>query len=276
MISFRQGLIAASLIHAAFASPTSPLVAWSSLSTELLPTHSTCAQVDDFFNRWVFSDDACKFDAVILVNQPGLHVSDLRTLSPASSFTRMLSSAPSSVQLPFVELSADNSRDYIVNDISQRCVARMVSLAEAKSLHQEEISGGKFVVNVQVPALEISSSRKSQMAVTGQQLADELEGLTSAFPNHLVIYSDWQQSTHTPVANLMSRQDAPSPSKVAATGGILKRYQILSPGLILSLFLAFFVLLPIVMVGIQALASIQSPVRLDGKMLAEYRQKKDQ
>lgn len=97
--------------------------------------------------------------------------------------------------------------------------------------------------------------------------------MTSALPHHLVIYSDWQQSSHTPVSNLVSRQD-PKPSKSA--GGILKRYQLLSPGLILSLFLAFFVLVPIVMVGIQALSSIQSPVRLDGKVLAEYKQKKNQ
>lgn len=97
--------------------------------------------------------------------------------------------------------------------------------------------------------------------------------MTSALPNNLIIYSDWQQSSHIPVSNLASRQD-PKPKKSA--GGILKRYQLLSPGLILSLFLAFFVLLPIVMVGIQALASIQSPVRLDGKIMAEYKQKKNQ
>lgn len=108
----------------------------------------------------------------------------------------------------------------------------------------------------------------------GEQLAGELEGLTSAFPHHLIVYSDWQQSSHVPVASLASRQEQLSPSSSA--GGILKHYQLLSPGLILSLFLVFFVLLPIVMVGIQALSSIQSPVRLDGKMLAEYRQKKNQ
>ena len=56
---------------------------------------------------------------------------------------------------------------------------------------------------------------------------------------------------------------APSNSTSPDDGGILARYQLLTPGLIVSLLIAFFVLLPAVLISVQALASIQSPVRLD-------------
>ncbi|TCD69179.1 hypothetical protein EIP91_008475 [Steccherinum ochraceum] len=276
MVAFQHGLIVTSLIHAALASrQASPLVAWSSLSTELLPTSSSSTPADDFFDLWIHNDDACEFDAVILVNQPGLHASDLRTLSSSSPLPKILESAPSSAQIPYTQLSAEQSRGSAANDISRRCGSRAISLAEAKQLHQQDISGSKFIVSVEVPGLDMSSSRKSQMEVIGQQLAQELEGLASAFPDHLVVYSDWEQSSHVPVASLLSRQDTSAPKKSTATG-ILKRYQLLSPALILSLFLTLFILLPLLMISIQALTSIQSPVRLDGKMLAEYREKKNQ
>ena len=73
----------------------------------------------------------------------------------------------------------------------------------------------------------------------------------------------------------------PSPAKVStktapSSGGILKRYQLLTPGLIISLLVAFFVLVPIVFVGIQSLASIQSPVRLDAPKGFNAAEKKNQ
>lgn len=73
----------------------------------------------------------------------------------------------------------------------------------------------------------------------------------------------------------------PPQAKVAAKaapsdGGILKRYQLLTPGLIISLAIAFFVLVPIVFFGISSLASIQSPVRLDAPKGFNAVEKKNQ
>lgn len=71
---------------------------------------------------------------------------------------------------------------------------------------------------------------------------------------------------------------AASPSKAAAapTGGVLKRYQLLTPGLIISLFVALFVLVPVVFMGISALSSIQSPVRSEAPKGFSAADKKNQ
>lgn len=60
------------------------------------------------------------------------------------------------------------------------------------------------------------------------------------------------------------------------SGGILKRYQLLTPALISSLLIVLFVLLPIIMLGITALASIQSPLKVEAPKSYSAREKKIQ
>lgn len=59
-------------------------------------------------------------------------------------------------------------------------------------------------------------------------------------------------------------------------GGILKRYQFLTPGLITALLIVLFVLVPLVIVGINALGSIQSPIKLDASRDYSATTKKNQ
>jgi len=118
-------------------------------------------------------------------------------------------------------------------------------------------------------------------------LAKELDILTSTFSKHLVIYS----SSHSP--NFFRRQFDPqtdpaaihadayaspfaAPNTTLPKGGIFKRYQLLTPALIMSLLVVFFVLIPVVMLGINALSSIQSPLRAEPPKAFNARDKKNQ
>lgn len=93
----------------------------------------------------------------------------------------------------------------------------------------------------------------------GQTLSE----LERTFPKHLFIY------TGSSVSDFERRQDELDdiPFSFAAPNGtstgILHNYQLLTPGLIVSLFVAFFVLLPIILITVNALSSIQSSVRLE-------------
>jgi hypothetical protein len=119
-------------------------------------------------------------------------------------------------------------------------------------------------------------------------LSSDLEAISAAYPKHLVVYTGWMSSLearqsldYEPSSSLEDMLVPPPPAKVAAkaapsNGGILKKYQLLTPGLIISLLVAFFVLVPIVFVGIQTLASIQSPVRLDAPKGFSAAEKKNQ
>ena len=97
---------------------------------------------------------------------------------------------------------------------------------------------------------------------TESWLSSELSKIEAAFSNYLVIYSG------SPASMLHARQSSPSSSTFEAqeavapspTGGILKRYQLLTPGLILVLLVTLFVLIPVIFFGVSALSSIQSPL----------------
>jgi hypothetical protein len=82
------------------------------------------------------------------------------------------------------------------------------------------------------------------------RLANELETIGRAYPRHLVILAGSR------------RQDDPAPAPSPPVGGILARYQLLTPALITGLLLVVFLLVPIVLFGVSALASIQSPLRV--------------
>ena len=115
-------------------------------------------------------------------------------------------------------------------------------------------------------------------------MASELEKITNSFSKHMVIYTGWnsllqsrQDSEDVPALEFAAPASPVSQNRAAASdGGILKRYQLLTPGLIVSLLVVLFVLVPVVFLGITALASIQSPVRLDAPKGFNAAEKKNQ
>jgi hypothetical protein len=98
------------------------------------------------------------------------------------------------------------------------------------------------------------------------RLASELEKIERDYPRHLVILA----------ASRRQDDPAPAPSPSAPAGGILARYQLLTPALITGLLLAFFVLVPVVLFGVSALASIQSPLRVQAPKGYSADEKKNQ
>lgn len=111
-----------------------------------------------------------------------------------------------------------------------------------------------------------------------QQYFEVMERVNSTFPNHLIIYSS--DSSRLVRRQLDETPDSSSlfsaSSHAMADGGILKRYQLLTPGLILTLIVVFFVFIPIIVLGINALAGIQSPIRVEAPRSFSAKDKKNQ
>ena len=130
----------------------------------------------------------------------------------------------------------------------------------------------------------IDTFRSSSNNPLESMLADELSLLATAFPDHLVVY------TGSPLPSHYKRQQPDIPERpvlnfdagpLAAnttlpTGGILKRFQLLTPGLITALLVTFFVLVPVTMLGLNALASIQNPLRADSSKSFNAQERKNQ
>ncbi|KAI0057717.1 hypothetical protein BV25DRAFT_1812039 [Artomyces pyxidatus] len=262
-----RSLAFAALVPLSFAfSDTVPVVAWSSHRSQALDelpsvSHSYSSHI---YEKIFLNDDICDYDAVVMVDQPGLHASDLRALSPLSSLSSLLINSPSSAQIPYMRRSPGSlSVHDLAGLVQHRCRSHMLIFAPGdKGANVEE--GSKHVVCLSMPSLESTSGeRKNAMAQYESQLAQELENLAVSFPKHLVVMAG------SPSLSLSRRQaDPASPALVLQQqpgnstlpeGGILKRYQLLTPGLITCLLVAFFILIPVVLLGISTLAGIQNP-----------------
>jgi len=116
-----------------------------------------------------------------------------------------------------------------------------------------------------MPPLDgVASHRKNAMAEQALYLSSELDIIWSLFSNHIVIFTGSPSHLYTR-QNSSDYNSSPSSifggnTTVLEVGGILKRYQILTPALITTLLITFFVLVPVIMFGVSALASIQSPL----------------
>lgn len=96
-----------------------------------------------------------------------------------------------------------------------------------------------------------------------KRLSNAVEVVTADFPNALVIYAGRSSSLlHRDMP--LSTWAGLKGNTTSPTGGILKRYQLLTPGLITTLLIVIFVILPVIMIGVNALASIQSPLSTSG------------
>ncbi|KAN0124399.1 hypothetical protein V8E52_002048 [Russula decolorans] len=263
--------LAASFQKALSFAETSPVVAWSShrcgaldrLRPGFLSTGSTPPFLNDVSTKLLSDTDVCEFDAVIIVDHPGLHASDLRSLSPSSSLATRLQDSPSSIQLPYVRFPPSSSlANYsplqdLADKLAGLCGAQRLALPLDNAAVDLAPSSETFkrVFSLSMPALtETAGARKRSVAELETRLANELERIGRSYPRHLVILAGSR------------RQDGPAPvpsgSPSPPEGGILARYQLLTPALITGLLLVFFVLVPIVLFGVSALASIQSPLRV--------------
>ncbi|CCM01029.1 uncharacterized protein FIBRA_03077 [Fibroporia radiculosa] len=247
-------------------SNTHPIVAWSSHSSNGLNTAplSKSTHVSTLLESLLWNDNVCEHDAIVLVNQRGLHASDLRTLAPSGGLAQSLNAAASTLELPYVPHISSNPFSNLASTIAERCGARVISYVPGQT---DIVSGdkGKHVMCMEMPALDDLSGleRKTKMAQHESRLSSTVADISEVFPKHLVVYAGWSPSLNARQSTSFSPALAPNSTSsfVPPSGGILAHYQLLTPGLILSMIIGFFVLIPIVLLGVSALASIQSPLQ---------------
>ncbi|KAF5372008.1 hypothetical protein D9615_008051 [Tricholomella constricta] len=264
-------------------SNTAPLLAWSSYPSKTLDRlPSNAGHSRSLLQRIATSDDLCEHDAVILIEQEGLHATDLRTLSPSSKLVQILSDSPS--QRQFQYLSPNANLASTAEDIATRCGFEAVTLAPA-SVPGQYTHGSRNVCATSAPASRNLLTNPPPLAAS--QLAAELVYLATTYPKHLVVYTGAAPALLSFSAQHATRQVSERDSTVfdsvyspnnhtLPAGGILKRYQLLTPGLIIMLIVAFFILVPVVLLGFKALASIQSPLRVEAPKGFSALEKKSQ
>lgn len=130
--------------------------------------------------------------------------------------------------------------------------------------------GSKNWVSFATPAVFSERNSPINSTSTEHDLSRTLAHIESTSPSHLVIYTgsalpgfDKRQvdDIHPPPFSFSSNNS--SAAAAADNDGIFHRYALFSTGLIVSLIVVLFLLVPIVLLAVRSLASIQSSVRLD-------------
>ncbi|KAF8171816.1 hypothetical protein BJ912DRAFT_994981 [Pholiota molesta] len=175
--------------------------------------------------------DICSHDAVILIEQPGLHASDLRTLSPTTHLAHSLRTSPSARQYPYIPASAPLD------------LAALGARYPAGRKAHGSGQGRKHVVCMTLPHLgdagKAGGRRRTSTVSSYALLTSELTSLASAFPNHLVVYTG-----SLPPAQHARRQARPPPP-TAPCSTSPPCLPPLTPALITGLLVAFFLLVPV-------------------------------
>ncbi|QRV87200.1 hypothetical protein RhiJN_15218 [Ceratobasidium sp. AG-Ba] len=267
--SFAAGILLLSSCTNAF-QDTVPVVAWSSPHSSsaidslkdnvpLVPSHT------QLIEALVSDGDLCAFDAVVVVGQSGLHATQLAALPSNSNLKSRLLASSSKAHFPYVPIASSADSRTIVRDIAALCGS---ASAQWPAEHVLE-STKKHVFHLDLP--ELSDKDWASYDVNLERNLDEI---SSRFDSHAVILTgtairDPTLITKRQQPNSLSAPgfiNHPASSFANATlpvGGILARYQLLTPGLLLSLLVAFGLLIPLLMIGITALASIQNPIRTE-------------
>jgi len=276
MVSLWFTLLLAAPLARAF-SDSSPLIAWSSSPSSTFSTitveRQLVVQSGDVLD--VLSGDICDYDAVIVVEQAGLHASDLRTLSPNSYMAKQLHSAPTSLHVPYITPPFTPG---FGRGLASLCQSKEVEVLLGQNIESLPISGKQFFL-IELPELEaVGQERREEMSQAEEKLSLLLTELEESFPSHFVIITGTTSSSSNNMKRLVARSQAKVPAafksprsptfssgvKPLPSTGIFHRYQLLTPGLITTIGITFLLIMPLMLMVISAVAGIKSPLRSEG------------
>ncbi|KDN34554.1 hypothetical protein RSAG8_12357, partial [Rhizoctonia solani AG-8 WAC10335] len=271
---FRTSVVASAVLLSGFANAfydSVPFVGWSNNPSSAIdwlqregPVVPSHAQV---LSSLMSTDGLCSFDSVVVVGQPGLHANKLASLSGKSYLKTRLHEASSKFYFPYLPVSSIPEADAVARDVAALCGFA----ADEWTLGTTYKGSSKRVLYFDLP-----ETTEKFWSSDDEILEQNLEQITSQFGSYAVLLAGTSSSVSTLVtkrqqANSLSRPNiANQPQTVTTyanatlpTGSILARYQLLTPGLIIALIITFGLLIPFLMIGINALASIQSPLRTE-------------
>jgi len=274
------------------------LLAWSSSRPAFFGTPDNQQQITlnsaEIIDR-ILTKHTCVYDAIVVIEQPGLSSSDLRSLPKSSFLAKSMMDAPASLHLPHLQYPIPIG---VAKTISQVC-ERQYSEAGITELANLVVGSPKIALTIHIPELRTQGrQRKVEMAGLDRQLSHHIEKITHAFDSYLVLVvgtvpssfstakraADKSQDALNDPFRSVDRSVDRTTSQIitegiragfaAPTGGVLKRYRLLTPGLITSLGITFLLFLPLLLVVVNALAGIRSPVRSES--IKRFQDKKNQ
>ncbi|KAF8709680.1 hypothetical protein RHS03_03328, partial [Rhizoctonia solani] len=265
---FKSSVVASAVLLSGFANAfydSVPFLAWSNYPSLVIdalmeqnPTVPSHAQI---LNSLMSTDELCSLDAMIL------HANKLSSPPHKSHLKTRLQQAPAKVHFPYIPVSSVPETDVVARDVAALCGFAADEWSLGSSYH----GTSKRVIYFDLP-----ESTEKFWSSDDETLEQNLDQIISQFNSYAIFLSGTSSSVSTLVTKRQQPNSLSRPNFVnqphtittfanatLPTGGILARYQLLTPGLLTALIITFGLLIPLLMVGINALAGIQSPLRTE-------------
>ncbi|KAF8334976.1 uncharacterized protein EI90DRAFT_3153136 [Cantharellus anzutake] len=223
-------------------------------------------------------DNICSFDAIVVVHQPGLSLDDLYAAPSSSLLSSLFSDAPWK-RISQRTVPAEPSD--LLKSIQDRCQYDITELHLGQLYEEKDASNiiaRPKIISLPLPHLtDKGRARKVAMSFIVSELARDLQIIGGTFESHFVMFASVPYST-TFKREMASTSNSPffirqathadpvhgyAGNTTLPEGGILQRYQLLTPGILTILLVVVLVFFPILHVGISALSSIKTSQRMD-------------
>lgn len=198
---------------------------------------------------------SCDIYNTVIAVQPSVHASDFDG-STAPLIKSFVSQAGSKIVVPYVhgEIDAED----LATHIAKQCEAQIERIDATSMAHPIYDSDEKRVILVTFPTLPIS---QEQRRLTLNDNDAFLHSLIQSLPGsdfHLIYLSTPPPASPASFrrAHISLSDELAYKKSNSTTGGLFSHYQYFTPGIFMG-YMALLILVPVLIVGLQAINSIQ-------------------
>ncbi|KAJ5127369.1 BIG/ATPase V1 complex subunit S1 [Penicillium atrosanguineum] len=219
----------------------------------------------------------CPSDYYVVVNQPGVHSSDFSTRKSAPRLGAKMLGKDKSIRskMSVNEVTGLFDTTEIKTILTEKCKAQTTAIDGSSGEYPTSFGSGPHILDIEFPMLSLSADRADRLSENDGLLADILERIPSdstytllyatsprEFPEtDSVVYESNEGSYPESIHMELKRDYSSNPSANSESDrreSLFDEYQFFTPGIFMG-FLASFICIVILYIGISALSGLQIP-----------------
>ncbi|KAJ5825963.1 hypothetical protein N7474_003101 [Penicillium riverlandense] len=274
----RFGLLALGAATADAFRDTSPFFLAS--TSEVLANSAYIKSGASLLDTLSTSLSSCPSDYYVVVNQPGVHSSDFSTRKSAPRLGAKMLGKDKAIRSKMTvnEVAGLLEAKDVSEFLETKCKAKMTAIDGSSGSYPSSFEQGPRIISVDFPMLSLGSDRAQQLS---DNVHHPLCHLPREFPESDSVVYDSGEGSYQDALHMDLKRDYSSWSSNADSSddsgsrGLFEKYQYFTPGIFMG-FMASFLCLIILYIGVSALSSLQVPYAAFEKDTSSSVQKKQQ
>ncbi|CAL5868470.1 uncharacterized protein PFLUO_LOCUS2696 [Penicillium psychrofluorescens] len=239
---------------------------------------------------------SCPSDYYVVINQPGVHSSDFSTRKSAPRLGAKMLGKDKAIRSKMTvnEVAGLLEAKDVSGFLEKKCKAKTTAIDGSSGSYPSSFEPGPRILSVDFPMLSLGSDRAQQLSDNDGLLADIVDRIPASskytilyvtspreFPDSDSIEYDSSEGSYQDALHVDLKRDYSSWSSNADSSddsgsqSLFEEYQFFTPGIFMG-FMASFLCLMILYIGVSALSGLQVPYAAFEKDTSGSVQKKQQ